>query len=147
VTFQGPHRSNGRVHDSSSVLFAVSILALARQIDRLSLNSCPNFEITTGVVGRNLRCLSKQHSPGHWGFEVRSIICRTSCRLTCRPVPVVQGGMQWVGYAEMAAAVSNAGGLGIVRAQNDCMPSVIVLMDAVAHESNTTNTRRPEKGD
>jgi NAD(P)H-dependent flavin oxidoreductase YrpB (nitropropane dioxygenase family) len=30
-------------------------------------------------------------------------------------VPVVQGGMQWVGYAELAAAVSNAGGLGIVR--------------------------------
>lgn len=29
-------------------------------------------------------------------------------------VPVVQGGMQWVGYAELAAAVSNAGGLGIV---------------------------------
>lgn len=29
-------------------------------------------------------------------------------------VPVVQGGMQWVGYAEMASAVSNAGGLGIV---------------------------------
>lgn len=23
--------------------------------------------------------------------------------------------MQWVGYAELAAAVSNAGGLGIVR--------------------------------
>ena len=30
-------------------------------------------------------------------------------------VPVVQGGMQWVGYAELASAVSNAGGLGIVR--------------------------------
>ena len=30
------------------------------------------------------------------------------------PVPVVQGGMQWVGYAELASAVSNAGGLGIV---------------------------------
>lgn len=29
-------------------------------------------------------------------------------------VPVVQGGMQWVGYAELASAVSNAGGLGIV---------------------------------
>ena len=26
--------------------------------------------------------------------------------------PIIQGGMQWVGYAEMAAAVSNAGGLG-----------------------------------
>jgi NADH:quinone reductase (non-electrogenic) len=28
--------------------------------------------------------------------------------------PIVQGGMMWVGYAEMAAAVSNAGGLGII---------------------------------
>ncbi len=28
--------------------------------------------------------------------------------------PVVQGGMQWVGLAEMASAVSNAGGLGII---------------------------------
>lgn len=28
--------------------------------------------------------------------------------------PVVQGGMQWVGLAEMASAVSNAGGLGIL---------------------------------
>ena len=30
-------------------------------------------------------------------------------------VPIVQGGMQWVGYAELASAVSNGGGLGIVR--------------------------------
>lgn len=30
--------------------------------------------------------------------------------------PIVQGGMHYVGYAEMAAAVSNAGGLGIVTA-------------------------------
>jgi NAD(P)H-dependent flavin oxidoreductase YrpB (nitropropane dioxygenase family) len=28
--------------------------------------------------------------------------------------PIVQGGMHRVGYAEMAAAVSNAGGLGII---------------------------------
>ncbi|AZC26637.1 NAD(P)H-dependent flavin oxidoreductase [Pseudomonas sessilinigenes] len=28
--------------------------------------------------------------------------------------PIVQGGMQWVGRAEMAAAVSNAGGLGML---------------------------------
>ena len=28
--------------------------------------------------------------------------------------PIVQGGMQWVGYAELASAVSNAGGLGIL---------------------------------
>jgi nitronate monooxygenase len=24
--------------------------------------------------------------------------------------PIIQGGMQWVGYAELASAVSNAGG-------------------------------------
>ena len=30
--------------------------------------------------------------------------------------PVIQGGMQWVGTPELAAAVSNAGGLGIVTA-------------------------------
>ncbi|RLB60386.1 MAG: nitronate monooxygenase [Deltaproteobacteria bacterium] len=30
--------------------------------------------------------------------------------------PIVQGGMMWVGTAELAAAVSNAGGLGIVTA-------------------------------
>ncbi len=28
--------------------------------------------------------------------------------------PIVQGGMQWVGLAELASAVSNAGGLGII---------------------------------
>lgn len=31
-------------------------------------------------------------------------------------IPVVQGGLQWVAYAELAAAVSNAGGLGIINA-------------------------------
>jgi NADH:quinone reductase (non-electrogenic) len=30
--------------------------------------------------------------------------------------PVVQGGMQWVATAELAAAVSNAGGLGVISA-------------------------------
>jgi len=37
-------------------------------------------------------------------------------------VPVVQGGMQWVGYAELAAAVSNAGGLGILTALTQPSP-------------------------
>lgn len=30
--------------------------------------------------------------------------------------PIVQGGMMWVGTAELAAAVSNAGGLGVITA-------------------------------
>lgn len=36
--------------------------------------------------------------------------------------PVVQGGMQWVGRAEMASAVSNAGGLGILTALTQPTP-------------------------
>ncbi|KAF2113520.1 hypothetical protein BDV96DRAFT_577930 [Lophiotrema nucula] len=37
-------------------------------------------------------------------------------------VPIVQGGMQWVGYAELASAVSNAGGLGILTALTQPTP-------------------------
>lgn len=36
--------------------------------------------------------------------------------------PIVQGGMMWVGYAEMAAAVSNAGGLGLLTALTQPSP-------------------------
>lgn len=36
--------------------------------------------------------------------------------------PIVQGGMMWVGRAELASAVSNAGGLGIVTALTQPTP-------------------------
>lgn len=36
--------------------------------------------------------------------------------------PIVQGGMQWVGTAEMASAVSNAGGLGMLTALTQPSP-------------------------
>ena len=36
--------------------------------------------------------------------------------------PIVQGGMQWVGRAELASAVSNAGGLGILTALTQPTP-------------------------
>ncbi|PNS16432.1 Nitronate monooxygenase [Sphaceloma murrayae] len=37
-------------------------------------------------------------------------------------IPVVQGGMQWVGFAELASAVSNAGGLGLLTALTQPTP-------------------------
>ncbi|KAL1589537.1 hypothetical protein WHR41_01603 [Cladosporium halotolerans] len=37
-------------------------------------------------------------------------------------IPVVQGGMMWVGYAELASAVSNAGGLGLITALTQPSP-------------------------
>ena len=40
--------------------------------------------------------------------------------------PIVQGGMQWVGMAEMASAVSNAGGLGILTGLTQPSPAELV---------------------
>ncbi|GBE83774.1 inosine monophosphate dehydrogenase [Sparassis crispa] len=42
-------------------------------------------------------------------------------------VPVVQGGMQWVGVPQLAAAVSNAGGLGILTALTQPDPQALRL--------------------
>jgi NAD(P)H-dependent flavin oxidoreductase YrpB (nitropropane dioxygenase family) len=41
------------------------------------------------------------------------------------PYPIIQGGMQWVGRAELASAVSNAGGLGILTALTQPTPSAL----------------------
>jgi len=40
--------------------------------------------------------------------------------------PIVQGGMQWVGLAELASAVSNAGGLGIITGLTQPTPEELV---------------------
>lgn len=40
--------------------------------------------------------------------------------------PVVQGGMQWVGIAELASAVSNAGGLGIITGLTQPTPEALL---------------------
>jgi NAD(P)H-dependent flavin oxidoreductase YrpB (nitropropane dioxygenase family) len=49
---------------------------------------------------------------------------RVSERLGIR-YPIIQGGMQWVGTAELASAVSNAGGLGILTALTQPTPDAL----------------------
>ena len=39
--------------------------------------------------------------------------------------PIIQGGMHYVGFAELAAAVSNAGGLGIITALTQPTPELL----------------------
>ena len=39
--------------------------------------------------------------------------------------PIIQGGMHYVGMAELASAVSNAGGLGIVTALTQPSPEAL----------------------
>ena len=48
--------------------------------------------------------------------------------------PIIQGGMHYVGYAELAAAVSNAGGLGIITALTQPTPDDLAREIARCHE-------------
>ncbi|KAI0269885.1 hypothetical protein BC834DRAFT_1014416 [Gloeopeniophorella convolvens] len=52
-------------------------------------------------------------------------------------VPIVQGGMQWVGVPSLAAAVSNAGGLGILTALTQ--PSPDALREAIRETRRKTD--------
>ena len=48
--------------------------------------------------------------------------------------PIIQGGMHYVGYAELAAAVSNAGGLGIITALTQPNPENLAREIARCHD-------------
>lgn len=48
--------------------------------------------------------------------------------------PIVQGGMHFVGLAELAAAVSNAGGLGLITALTQKTPDLLAREIARCHE-------------
>jgi|TARA_Y200000002_G_scaffold105596_1_gene86109 nitronate monooxygenase len=48
--------------------------------------------------------------------------------------PVIQGGMHYVGFAEMAAAVANAGGLGIITGLTQKSPEDLAKEIAKCHE-------------
>jgi len=48
--------------------------------------------------------------------------------------PIIQGGMHYVGYAEMAAAVSNAGGLGIITGLTQPTPEDLRKEIARCHD-------------
>ena len=45
------------------------------------------------------------------------------CKLLNIKYPIFQGGMAWIGTAELAAAVSNAGGLGTVSYTHLTLPT------------------------
>ena len=51
--------------------------------------------------------------------------------------PIIQGGMHYVGFAEMAAAVSNAGGLGIITGLTQGTPEK--LADEIARCKDMTD--------
>jgi NADH:quinone reductase (non-electrogenic) len=48
--------------------------------------------------------------------------------------PIIQGGMHFVGFAELAAAVSNAGGLGIITGLTQKTPELLASEIARCHD-------------
>src|SRR5437763_1262106 len=48
--------------------------------------------------------------------------------------PIIQGGMHYVGFAELAAAVSNAGGLGIITGLTQRTPELLAKEIAKCHD-------------
>ena len=63
--------------------------------------------------------------------------------------PIAQGGMQWVGRAELVAAVANAGGLGFITALTQPTPAewdwpktvtlrAVPMVEGISHASLVT---------
>src|SRR3954463_14134384 len=48
--------------------------------------------------------------------------------------PIIQGGMHYVGFAELASAVSNAGGLGIITGLTQKTPELLAKEIARCHD-------------
>src|SRR6266404_5838610 len=48
--------------------------------------------------------------------------------------PIIQGGMHYVGFAELAGAVSNAGGLGIITGLTQRTPELLAKEIARCHD-------------
>jgi nitronate monooxygenase len=51
--------------------------------------------------------------------------------------PIIQGGMHYVGFAELASAVSNAGGLGVITGLTQKSPNDLAKEIARCHEMTT----------
>lgn len=60
------------------------------------------------------------------------------CKILNIQYPIIQGGMAWVATAELAAAVSNAGGLGIIAAGN--APGEVVEGEIIKAKKLTDKT-------
>src|SRR4026207_655271 len=65
----------------------------------------------------------KEHFPdGKCPWKQRADMKTRFTELVGVEHPIVQGGMQWVGRAELVAAVANAGALGPITAPTDPTP-------------------------
>ncbi|KAJ3556029.1 hypothetical protein NM688_g2251 [Phlebia brevispora] len=58
-------------------------------------------------------------------YSILKMLVTALTKLLGIQVPLVQGGMQWVGIPQLAAAVSNAGGLGILTALTQPNPDAL----------------------
>ncbi|MBB3776904.1 nitronate monooxygenase [Erythromicrobium ramosum] len=73
------------------------------------------------IIVRTRACLSIRSLPEEINMAIKTRITE----LLEIEHPIVQGGMMNVGFAEMASAVSNAGGLGIITALSQPSPQAL----------------------
>src|SRR5262245_41419385 len=64
-------------------------------------------------------------NPGHSYWHGRRLMKTRITEMFGIEHPIIQGGMHFVGFAEMAAAVSNAGGLGIITGLTQRTPELL----------------------
>lgn len=79
--------------------------------------------IGSGIGVSIISIISLYLTPEEGGDVMRTVICD----LLGIKYPIIQGGMAWVATAPLAAAVSNAGGLGIIGAGN--MPGELLRQE------------------
>lgn len=53
------------------------------------------------------------------------------CHLLGIEYPIIQGGMTWIASAELATAVSNAGGLGLISANAGMIMEIVSAGEVV----------------
>lgn len=134
VAWQGSRRNNAdksKGQTSNTVLIAQS--------------ASPSIYLSTYLpVCLFVAALRELHSPSSIRISPMSIKTALTDALGLR-VPVVQGGMQWVGRPQLAAAVSSAGGLGMITALTQPSPDHLRQAIREAHSLLKPGVRERSK--
>jgi NADH:quinone reductase (non-electrogenic) len=104
-------------------------------------HACGRHE-SRGALGNNPLIAHKEPQIGH-GIENATGLPGSGLELEMKTAvtelfdiehPIIQGGMHYVGFAELAAAVSNAGGLGIITGLTQRTPELLAKEIARCHD-------------
>ena len=111
---------------SRAVVVFNSMIALATSDQRILMLCLPDRWAKQSVGGSNHRTGIVLKSKFKHTVSTEKGILTMETKITQLfdiEHPIIQGGMHYVGFAELAAEVSNAGGLGIITALTQGSPA------------------------